>query len=143
MARQARKSAQQVAQKWGTNLANSTQTMTNGINGVTVSPGQLAAANSTAYLQGVQANVQKWQSKLQAMPLSTWQNAMKTKGIPRVQQAAATDQPKVQTAFGPLLDFVYNLRDQVNSSMPRGSLAQNIQRMTTFVQGMSQYKTQQ
>lgn len=141
MARQARKTAAAVAQKWSQNLAASGQTMTNGINGVTVSPGQLAAANSQAYLTGVQQNVGKWQSKLQAMPLSTWQNAMKVKGIPRVQQAATTDQGKVQSAMGPLLDYVYNTRDQINSSMPRGSLQQNISRMTAFVNQMSQYNS--
>lgn len=141
MARQARKTAAQVAQKWSTNLTNATTQMQNGINGVTVSPGQLAAQQSAAYLAGVQQNVGKWQAKLQAMPLSQWQNAMKTKGIPRVQQAATTDMPQVQAAFGPLLDFTYNLRDQINSSMPRGSLAQNINRMTSFVQGMAQYKS--
>ena len=143
MARQARKTAQQVAQKWSQNLSNSGTTMTNGINGVTVSPGQLAAANAQAYISGVQQNVGKWQAKLQAMPLATWQNAMKVKGIPRVQAAATTDMAKVQTAFGPLLDYTYNLRDQINSSMPRGSLSQNIQRMTAQVQGMSQYKSGQ
>jgi hypothetical protein len=143
MARQARKTAAQVAQKWGTNLGNSTQQIMNGVNGVTVAPTQLAAAQAQAYVSGVQNAVSsgKWQSKLQAVSLGAWQNAMKTKGVPRVQQAASTDQPKVQAAFGPLLDYVYNLRDQVNSTMPRGSLAQNIQRMNSFVQGMHAYKS--
>lgn len=142
MARQARKTAQQAAQKWSTNLASAGQTMTNGINGVTTSPGALAAANAPAYLAGVQANVGKWQAKLQNLPLSTWQNSMKTKGIPRVQQAAATDQGKVQAAMGPLLDAVYTLRDSINNSMPRGNLQQNIARMTAFVNGMAQYRNQ-
>lgn len=139
MARQARKTAAQVAQKWSQNLGNSGQTMTNGINGVTVSPGQLAAANYQAYLSGVQQNVGKWQAKLQNMPLSSWQNAMKVKGIPRVQAAASTDMPKVQTAFGPLLDAVYAARDQINSTMPRGTLQQNIARMTAMVNAMAGY----
>jgi hypothetical protein len=143
MARQARKTAAQVAQKWSTNLQNSTPTMTSGINGVTVAPTQLAAAQSQAYVTGVQNAVAsgRWQSALQKVSLSQWQNAMKTKGIPRVQQAATTDMPTVQAAFGPLLDFVYNARDQINSTMPRGSLAQNIQRMNAMVQAMAAYKS--
>lgn len=141
MARQARKTAQQVAQKWSQNLAASGTTMLNGINGVTTSPGQLAAAQSQAYLAGVQQSVGKWQQKLQQMPLSQWQNAMKVKGIPRVQQAASTDQGNVQSAMNTLLPFIYDTRDQINSSMPRGSLQQNISRMTAFVNAMAQYNS--
>lgn len=141
MSRQARKSAATVAQKWSTNLAASTPQMTAGVQGVTTSPTQLAAAQSQAYVQGVQQAVSsgKWQQRLQNVTLGQWQQAYITKGIPRVQQAAATDKGKVQNAFTPLLNYVYNLRDQINSSMPRGTLAQNVQRAVANIQGMSQY----
>lgn len=142
MARQATKTAAQVAQKWGQNLGNATQQMTNGARGVTVSPTQLAAANPNGYLQGVQqaVNSGKWASALQNVSLSQWQNAYISKGIPRVQQAAATDQPNVQAAFSNLLPYIYQARDQINSSMPRGTLQQNIQRSTAMITAMSNYK---
>ena len=142
MARQARKTAAQVAIKWGQNLGNATQSMSQGVQGVTVAPTQLAANQAQAYVSGVQNAVAsgKWQARLQAVSLQQWRDAYTKKGIPRVQQAATTDQPKVQAAMGPLLDFIYGLRDQINSSQPRGSLAQNIQRATAMMQGMSNYK---
>lgn len=144
MARQARKSAADVAKKWGTNLSNATVQMQKGAQGVTISPTQLAAANQQGYLSGVQNAVSsgKWANALQKVSLGQWQNAYTTKGIPRVQQAAATDQPKVQAAFGPLLDYVYSARDNVNASMPRGTLQQNIQRSVAMMTAMAQYKPQ-
>jgi hypothetical protein len=144
MARQARKTAAQVASKWGQNLGGSTASMTNGVQGVTVAPTQLAANQAQAYVAGVQQAVAsgKWQQKLNAVSLQQWRDAYVKKGIPRVQQAATTDQAKVQAAMGPLLDYIYGLRDQINSSQPRGSLAQNIQRATAMMQGMANYKTQ-
>lgn len=143
MARQSRKTAQQVAQKWSQNLGAATNQMQAGVRGVTTSPTALAAANSQGYVAGVQRSVNegKWQRKLQAVSLSQWQNAYVTKGIPRVQQAATQDQPKVQAAFGPLLDYVYNARDQINSTMPRGTLSQNIARATAMMQAMSGYNS--
>lgn len=141
MARQARKTAQQVAQKWSQNLGNATASMTNGANAVQVAPTQLAAANPQGYLNGVQQAVAsgKWQRRLGNVSLQDWKTAYIQKGIPRVGTGATAAIPKVQAAFGPLLDFVYNTRDQVNQSNPRGSLAQNMARMNAFVQAMSQY----
>lgn len=143
MSRQARKTAAQVAQKWSTNLSAATPQMTAGVQGVQTSPTQLAAANPGAYLAGVQnaVNSGKWQAKLNSVSLGTWQQAYITKGIPRVQQAATTDKQKVQNAFTPLLNYVYNARDQVNATMPRGTLQQNIQRSVAMMQAMSQYNS--
>lgn len=143
MARQARKTASQVAQKWATNLANSTNQIQQGVNAVTTSPTALAAANPTGYLQGIQRAVSsgKWQANLQAVSLQDWKTAMVQKGIPHIQTGAAQSQQKVATKFTPLLDFIYNTRDSVNSSNPRGTLQQNIQRMNAFVQAMAGYKS--
>lgn len=142
MARNARKQASAVAQKWSMNLGNATQQMQTGAQGVTTAPTQLAAANANGYLAGVQQAVSsgKWQAALQAVSLSQWQQAYIQKGIARVQQAANTDKGKVQAAFGPLLDYVYNARDQINASQPRGSLAQNIARSQAMIQAMAGYK---
>lgn len=141
MARQARKTAQQVAATWSQRLQASTTQIQNGVNAVTTSPTQLAAANETGYLQGVQAAVAsgKWRTKLQAVSLSDWKSAMVNKGIPHIATGATQAQPKVQQVFGQLLPFIYDTRDAVNASNPRGSLQQNIARMTAFVNAMAQY----
>lgn len=143
MARQARKTAQQVAAKWSQNLTNSTTAIQNGVNAVTTSPTQLAAQNVNGYLQGVQAAVAsgKWQRNLQAVSLQDWKTSMQQKGIPHIQTGATAAQPKVATAFGPLLQYVYDTRDAVNQSHPRGSLAQNLARANAFATQMANYKS--
>lgn len=141
MARQARKTAAQVAQKWSQNLSASTQSITNGVNSVQTSPTQLAAVQVNAYLQGVQHAVTsgKWQRGLQAVSLQDWKNSMLQKGVPHIQTGAVQGQGKVQQVMGPLLDFVYNTRDSINQSNPRGSLQQNLARANAFATAMSNY----
>lgn len=143
MARQAQKTAANVAQKWANNLNAATTTIQQGVQSVTTAPTALAARNPNAYLAGVQNAVSsgKWQNRLNAVSLSDWQNAMKTKGIPRIQTGTAAGQPKMQSFMSNFLPFVYQTRDAINSSQPRGTLAQNMQRMTSFVQAMAGYKS--
>jgi hypothetical protein len=143
MARQAQKSASDVAAKWANNLNGATQTIQKGVMSVTTSPTSLAARNPNAYLQGIQnaVNSGKWQAKLNAVSTSDWQNAMIKKGLPRISTGTASGQPKMQNFMSNFLPYVYQTRDSINSSQPRGTLAQNMQRMTTFVQQMAQYKS--
>lgn len=142
MARQAQKSPSAVAQKWSANLQNAVPSMTAGVNAVTTSPTTLAAQNQQGYLMGVQAAVQsgKWAAGLNNVSLADWKNAMVNKGIPRVQSGAVQGQPKMQAAMTKLLPFIYQARDQVNSSTPRGGLQQNLQRMNQFVTLMAGYQ---
>lgn len=142
MARQARKSAQQVAQKWSQNLMAAVPSITAGVNGVQTSPTQLAANNVQGYLTGVQNAVAtgRWQSGLQSVSLQDWKNAMLNKGVPHIQTGATQGQAKVQSAFGPLLDYIYNGRDQINASNPRGTLQQNIARSQAMITYMANYK---
>lgn len=141
VARQARKTAAQVAQKWSQNLQAATTSIQNGVAAVQTSPTQLAAQNVQGYLSGVQQAVSsgRWQNALNSVSLSDWKNAMTQKGIPRIAQGAAAAQPKVQNVMNNLLPFIYDTRDSINASNPRGSLQQNIARMTAFVNAMSQY----
>lgn len=141
MARQARKTAQQVASKWSANLGAASQAITNGVNAVQTAPTQLAAANVQGYLTGVQNAVSsgKWQKNLQAVSLTDWKNAMLQKGLQHVQTGAVAAQGKVATAFGPLLQYIYDGRDQINAANPRGTLQQNMARSTAMIQYMAQY----
>lgn len=143
MARQARKTPQQVAQKWSQNLQAATPSIQAGVSAVQTSPTQLAAAQEQAYLSGVQQAVSsgKWRNKLQAVSLQDWKNAMTNKGIPHIATGAVQGQGKMQNAMNNLLPFIYDTRDSINASNPRGSLQQNIARMTAFVNAMSQYNS--
>lgn len=126
-----------VAQKWATNLANSTASITAGVESVTVAPGQAAARQKTVWAQNVAAAQDKWAANVAKVSTQEWQAAMTTKAIPRIATGAQAAQPKMATFMQKLLPFQANLK----SSLPaRGTPQQNIQRMLTFVQGMMNFK---
>jgi len=127
----------QIAANWASRLAGSTSKITSGVNGVTVAPGAAAARQQAAYVANVQAQAAKWATRVAAVPLSTWQNDMLTKGVPRIATGAQAAQPKVTAFMVKLLPFI---QSQVQALPARGTLDQNIARMTTFVTGMSKFK---
>lgn len=129
-----------VAAKWAANLTQATQSMTDGVNAVTVAPTQQAAARSDAYLQGVQQSVAsgRYQKSLQAVTLQQWQQAMIQKGIPRVGSGASAAKGKFAAFMSKLLPYQQSLQAQL-AATPRGDLATNIQRMVQWTQGMAQF----
>lgn len=135
------KNVTDVVNKWANNLAAATTSIQQGVQQVTTSPTQLAAANPNAYLAGVQKAVAsgKWQAALQKVSLADWQNAMIQKGVPRIASGAAAAKPKMaafMTQFLPYLQQgVQNLQ-----TMPRGTLDQNIQRAVAMMQWNAQFK---
>jgi hypothetical protein len=139
MAKSAQKNPQAVAQKWATNLGQSTEAIKQGVMAVQTSPTALAAQNEAGYLAGVQKAVSsgKWARNLQATTLQQWQGAMVNKGLSRISTGANDAKGKVQAFQSQLLPFVYNLRSQLP---PRGGLGQNMNRMTAFVQGMANFQ---
>lgn len=129
-------SADQIAQKWAQNLGSATQRITDGVDSVTVAPGQAAARQKQVWLQNLQKSADKWSSNVAAVPLSEWQSTMKTKGIPRIASGATAAQPKFTQFMGQLLPHI---DAQVRALPPRGDLEQNITRLTSFVRGMSKF----
>lgn len=87
MATQVRVTPDQGGDKWASRLGAATTEITNGVNRVTVAPGQLAAAKFDKWLSGVQAAAQKWRSRVASVPLESWK-ASTLAGIPRISSAA-------------------------------------------------------
>lgn len=127
----------QIAQKWATNLAGATETIKAGIQAVSVAPGQAAARQAQAYIQGVQAAQQKWQRNVSAVSLAEWQQATIDKGVNRIATGAQAAQPKMQSFLVKLLPYQQNLK----GSLPaRGGLEANIARMDAWVRGMAKFQ---
>lgn len=128
---------EQIAAQWASRLAGSGQRITEGVNAVTVAPGQAAARQKAVWAQNVAAAQDKWASRVGAVPLSDWQAAMTQKGVQRVATGAQAAQPKFAAFMGQLLPHIAQVRGTLP---PRGNLDQNIARMTAFVQGMSKFQ---
>lgn len=131
------KNPQQVAQQWSQRLAASGDKITAGVQATNVAPGAAAARQKSAYVAGVQAKADKWASNTAAVTLQEWQQAVISKGVPRIAGGAQAAEGKMATFFTQLLPYI----DNAKSTLPaRGTLDQNIARMDAFARKMSQFK---
>jgi hypothetical protein len=137
---QAHGSATDVATKWATNLANAQQSMTDGVQRVTVAPGASAAAAKqkwVAKMTSVQTQ-NKWAQNVAAVSLGSWQSSMTTLGIQRAAAGAQAKQQKMVNAMTKLLPFIDQLRSTV-SAMPDVTTQDREQRMLAWTRGMAQF----
>lgn len=130
----------ELASKWATRTAAATQDLVAGVERVTEAPGRKAAAQRQVYLQNIQQNVDKWARRTAAVPLESWKESMR-EGANRVATGVQNKQNKVEgfwQEFGPFQDSV----TAQTRAMPRGTLAQNIARMTNQVTKTAEFKRQ-
>lgn len=125
------------AQNWASRLGGATQAYTDGVNAVTVAPGQLAAAAKNLWLQNTQAAVNRFAANSAAVQLPAWQQAAVTKGAPRLASGASTAQPKMEMVFSKLFP---QIRNAVGSLPARGTIDQNIERSRQFALKMNSLK---
>lgn len=132
---------QQAAQKWATRLAGATTEITQGVQGVTTAPGQLAAAQKVAWLQRTTAAADKWAARVGAVSLQDWKDKMINVGIPRISQGAQANQPKVQAFMQQFLPYLDSGVTQVKA-MPKVTLQDGIQRAIAMIQYNANFKRQ-
>lgn len=130
-----------VAQKWSTNLSNSNQTMQDGINAVTMAPGQAAAAAQSTMRARLLAAIDsgKWAQNVAAVPLAQWKQAMLTKGLSRIADGARQAQSKMQSFLAQWLPFVSQVQQQVRA-MPNATQADREARMLANARGLAQFR---
>lgn len=124
----------QIAARWSSGLAAAGQRITDGVQGVTVAPGQAAARQAQLWQTNVVAAAQKWATRTGAVTLQQWQQDMVTKGIPRIAQGAQASQPKFAQFMQGLLP---NIQAVVQSLPPRGNIDANIARSAAFARGLA------
>lgn len=129
----------QVAQKWQQRLSQSTQQITDGVNGVQQAPGAKAAQAKALWVQQVTAAADKWAARTGAVTLDAWKSAMINKGIPRVATGAQAATPKVEAFMTQFLPHVEAVAQRVRA-MPKGGLANGIARATAQIQGNATFK---
>lgn len=135
----ARVTPEQAAQKWASRLSGATQEITQGVQGVSTAPGVAAARQKTAYLQNVQANVDKWANRVASVPLDEWKSKMVNVGIPRIAQGAQANLPKMAQFMSEFLPHVDQVAARVRS-MPKVTLQDGIARAVAQIQGNAQFR---
>jgi hypothetical protein len=126
----------QIAAQWASRLAGSTQRIKDGVNAVSVAPGQAAARQKDVWAQNVAASKDKWAGRVASVSLSDWQQAMNEKGSARIGAGAQAAQPKFAQFMGQLLPHIASTK----ASLPaRGNLDQNIARAAAFARGMATF----
>lgn len=127
----------QAAADWVAGLSAKTGKMQQSVQAVTVAPGQAAARQKAAYLQGVQANADRWATAVGRVTLQDWQNAMVTKGIPRIASGASAAQGKMAAVMQQLLPHI----ERVKATLPpRGTFEQNKARANAMMDGMHTFQ---
>lgn len=131
----------QAALNWKNSMANVSQKMEAGVNAVTVSPTEVAAQNVDRMVQGIikARDEGRIQAGLRSVSLPQWQQAMKSKGIPRVAQGAAAAIGKMQSFMDQFLPYLQSGLQQLQAT-PRGDLQQNIGRAVQMMQYNAQFK---
>ena len=128
-------SAAEAAQRWQQGFGAAGQRWADGIESVTVAPGQLAAAAQSRYLAGVQMNAQKWASRVSSISLAQWKSQAVAKGQGRLATGAQSGMAKYQARIQQVLDAEKSI---IAGLPPRGTVEQNIQRSSAFQLQMHQ-----
>ncbi len=137
----AKVNAQEYAEKWARRMRGATEDVRRGVEKVTVAPGELAAQNEAALLQNFVESVNsgRWAARVRGVSLQDWQKATLDKGIARIGPGVEAAQPKMARIAAELLPAVDAAAAAANA-LPKVTLEDSIQRMTTFVRKMAEFK---
>lgn len=131
--------ASQVAEKYARNLGNGILSLKEGVDRVTESPMEKAAANPDGYLVGVQQNVEKWQANLRKTTLVDWKDAMKGKGANNLSASIPKAKMKMQAAMDKLLPYIGEGQTKIGA-MSNLTKTDSKARMNEWFDHMSAYK---
>lgn len=134
---------QEYAEKWGRRLKGSTEDIRRGANRVTEAPGVAAARQQDLMLSKLTESITSglWAQQVSAVSLEDWKKALMEKGVGRIAAGVDAATPAQQQMATRLLAAVDASMAEANRT-PRGSLEDNISRMTTFVRSMAAKKGQ-
>ena len=131
----------QAADKQIKNLSGSVEQIRIGVDRVTESPMEKAAANVDGYLAGVQRAVTngKFQAGLRRVSLEEWKEKFKTKGIPRIASGAQASRGKLVKFYDEFFPFLDSAQREVNA-MPKVTLEDSIARASAMIRKVATFK---
>jgi len=136
----AKLNATDVAASWSKGMTSSIEKVKRGVMAVTESPMAKAAAAQDRYLAGVQRAVDdgRYVDGLQSVTLADWQKVTAEKAS-RITQGVKEAESKMVSFMQQLLPYTDNVSREVQN-MPKGTLADSIQRATRTIELMAQFR---
>jgi hypothetical protein len=132
---------QEFQEKHARRLKGAVDDMRRGVENVTTSPTEKAAAKQDKMRSNLVAAIDsgKWSRGLRRVTLNEWKDKMINKGIGRVSAGIDAAAPKVIAFAEELLPHIDKVRAEVKK-MPDVTLEDNIQRMVSFTRGMAKFQ---
>jgi len=137
----ARVTPDEFVEKHARRLKGASEDMRRGVERVTTSPTAAAANKKDKMRTNINAAIDagKWERGLRRVTLDEWKSKMINKGLGRVATGIDEAAPKVRAFAAEVLPFIDNLNTTVQK-LPDTTLEDNINRMTTFIRGMSKFQ---
>lgn len=132
---------QEYAEKWGRRLKGATEDIRRGIDRVTEAPGVKAARSKDLMIQKLMEAINDgtWEAQVSKVTLEEWKGKAKEKGISRIAQGVDGAETSQVAMAEKLLAAVDAAAAKANA-LPKGTLEDSINRMTTFVREMNKRK---
>ena len=136
-------SPQEAREKHAARLKGATADIRRGVERVTEAPGIAAGRKVDKMRQNLIQSLDDgtWKRRVESVSLSDWQRSMTEKGIGRIAAGIDEAADKMEDFFGQLFQHQEGLQRKV-AAMPDLTLEDNLNRMVTFVRGMSDFKRQ-
>ncbi len=131
-------------EKHARRLKGAVEDMRRGIDRVTESPTEKAAAKKDKMLANLTKAVNdgKWEAGLKRVSLEEWKKKARDVGVNRVAAGIDAAKDKVTEFASELLPHIERQQAAI-ASMPDITLDDNLNRMTTFIRGMAKFKRSQ
>jgi len=128
-------------EKHARRLKGATEDIRKGVERVTEAPTLKAAAKVDKMRTNLNKALDdgKWERGLKRVTLEDWKSKMIDKGVGRIAAGIDAAAPKVREFASELLPHIDKVQTEIKG-MPDVSLEDNINRMTTFIRGMSKFK---
>jgi len=137
----AKLTASEFQEKHARRLKASVEDVRKGIDRVTESPTEKAAARQDKMLSNLTASVQsgKWAAGLKRVTLEEWKSKARDIGVNRIAAGIDGAKAKVTNFAEQLLPHIDRQVAKI-AGMPDVTLDDNINRMTSFIRGMAEFK---
>lgn len=133
------KNVQQSIDKWKRNIATAGESVKNGVNRMTVSPGVKAAAMKDKYLRRVQesANDGTYEAGQNSYTLQDYKDAVINKGISNMMTGASKISPRAMQSMQEQYTYANQVSDQV-AGMPTNTLEEALAKSAAAIRLMAE-----